>query len=118
MLADLSPDSNDKFIWLHFSLSNAATEPWLKRNLALPTAFLESLHEVSGSTRVEQEGDSLIAMINDVLFDSSFEASNVSTVSLCVQPRVLLSARLRPLRSIDLLRTEVKNGEVFRSPAE
>jgi zinc transporter len=76
------------------------------------------LHQAVGSTRLEQDGDSLLAVIHDVLFDFTFDASDVSTVSLCVQPRVLVSARPRPLRSLDRLRASVKAGATFRSPAE
>jgi zinc transporter len=39
-------------------------------------------------------------------------------VSLCVGPTVVVSARPKPLRSIDRLRAAVKSGETFRSPAE
>jgi zinc transporter len=106
------------FLWLHFSLSNAASERWLRQNLSLPEAFHESLHQAVGSTRLEQDGDSLLAVIHDVLFEFTFDASDVSTVSLCVEPRVLVSARPRPLRSLDRLRTAVKSGTHFRSPAE
>src|SRR5438309_11415537 len=34
----------DEFLWLHFSLSNEASEPWLRRYLTLPDTFYESLH--------------------------------------------------------------------------
>jgi zinc transporter len=107
-----------QFLWLHFSLSNAASERWLRQNLSLPEAFHESLHQAVGSTRLEQDGDALLAVIHDVLFDFTFDASDVSTVSLCVEPRVLVSARPRPLRSLDRLRASVKAGATFRSPAE
>jgi zinc transporter len=110
--------ADDWFLWLHFSLSNAASERWLRQNLPLPEAFHDSLHQAVGSTRLEQDGDSLLAVIHDVLFDFTFDASDVSTVSLCVQPRVLVSARPRPLRSLDRLRASVKAGATFRSPAE
>ena len=63
-----APDSG-QFLWLHFSLSNASSEPWLRQNLTLPDAFYESLHTDVGSTRLEQEADSLVALIHDVLFD-------------------------------------------------
>lgn len=106
------------FIWLHFSLSNAATERWLQRNLRLPEEFHAALHEGTGSTRVEQAGDALLAVIHDVLFRFGFDAADVSTVALCVLPRVLVSARPKPLRSIDRLRAAVKAGETFRSPAD
>jgi len=43
-------------------------------------------------------------------------ASAVAIASLCIAPRVLVSARLRPLRSVDQLRAAVRAGEVFWSP--
>jgi zinc transporter len=117
VLSAPSGDEIDSFLWLHFSLSNAASQQWLNQNLSPPEAFLSSLQESGGSTRVEQEGDSLVAVIHDVVFDSKLDTSDVSTVSLWVKPRVLVSARLRPLRSIDRLRNAVKAGEKFRSSA-
>jgi zinc transporter len=117
LLAGRSGPGSDWFLWLHFSLSNAASERWLRQNLSLPVAFHESLHETVGSTRLEQAGDSLLAVIHDVLFDFNFDASDVSTVTLCVEPRVLISARPKPVRSIDRLRASIKAGATFRSTA-
>src|SRR6476620_8870861 len=111
------PGLPDEFLWLHFSLSNVATEPWLRRYLTLPDTFYESLHSDVDSTHLEQEGDSLVARIHDVLFDFTFDAP-VATTTLCVKPRVLVSAHARPWRSIDKLREAVAAGQVFRSPIE
>jgi len=117
-LTDNSPGSVVEFLWLHFSLSNSSSEAWLRRNLTLPDAFYESLHTDVGSTRLEQEADSLVAVINDVLFDFKFDPSAVATTSLCIEPHLLVSARLRPLRSVDRLRSEVRAGRIFSSPVE
>jgi zinc transporter len=57
-------------------------------------------------------------VINDVLFDFDFDASQASTVSLCVDRRLMVSARSKPLRSIDRLRESARQGETFRSTAE
>jgi zinc transporter len=107
----------NEFLWLHFSLSNAATEPWLRRYLTLPDTFYESLHSDVDSTHLEQDADSLVARIHDVLFDFTFNAP-VATTTLCVKPRVLVSAHVRPWRSIDQLRAAVQAGQIFRSPIE
>lgn len=106
------------FLWLHFSLSNSASEPWLRQNLALPDGFYTLLRSDAGSTRLEQDDDALVALIHDVLFDFTFDASAVATTSLCIAPRLLVSARLRPLRSVDRLRTAVRAGRPFHSPIE
>lgn len=109
---------NTTFYWLHFSLSNASSESWLKQQLDLPDAFFASLHGDNRSTRLEQEDDALIAVLNDVLFAFSFDVSAVETTTLYITPRLLVSARLRPLRSMDRLRRLVRQGQPFRSSVE
>ena len=111
------PGAPNEFLWLHFSLSNAATEPWLRNYLTLPDTFYESLRSDVDATHLEQEGDSLVARIHDVLFDFTFDVP-VATTTLCVKPGVLVSAHARPWRSIDQLRTAVQAGQVFCSPIE
>ena len=113
-----SPPPDGSFLWLHFNVSNTGAKPWLQRHLLLPEDFYDSLHEGTGSTRVEQTAESLLAVVNDVLFDFAFDAAHVSTVSLWVQERLLVSARSKPLRPIDRLRESVRAGETFRSPVE
>ena len=111
------PGQPNEFLWLHFSLSNAASEPWLHRYLTLPDTFYESLKSDVDATHLEQDADALVARIHDVLFDFTFDAP-VATTTLCVKPRVLVSAHARPWRSIDQLRAAVQAGQVFRSPIE
>jgi|CXWL01.1.fsa_nt_gi zinc transporter len=117
-LAATEPSDDGEFFWLHFSLSNSASEPWLRRSLDLPDAFYDSLKDEVGATRLEQEGDALVAVVHDVLFDFAFDASSVATTSLCIEPRLLVSARLRPLRSLDQLRAAVRTGQAFGSPVD
>lgn len=106
------------FLWLHFSTSNAASERWLREHLNLPDGFYDSLPESSSSTRVEREGDHLVAVFHDVQLELGYDASEVSTVSLSADRSVLVTARLRPLRSLDRLRASIRSGESFRSTAE
>ncbi|MDI9238391.1 transporter [Lysobacter sp. LF1] len=106
------------FLWLHFSLSNQATDRFFRRSLQLPEGFLESLRSEVGSTRLELDDDRLVAVVHDVLFESAFDASDVGTTSLCISPNMVVSARLRPLRSVDQLRSAVRSGQKFRSPVE
>ena len=84
---------SEGFIWLHFNLANTASEKWLARYLQLSEVFYEALHEGVRSTRIEYVDDTLIAVINDVLFDFSFETSDVATLWLSVNERVVISAR-------------------------
>jgi len=111
-------NGQDAFLWLHFSLANAAAERWLRQHLVLPESFQAGLAEAASTTRVEQEGEALVAVIHDVLFDFQFDPSEVSTVCLYVAPRIMVSARPRPVRSLDRLKASIKSGATFASPAD
>lgn len=104
------------FTWLHLNLSHAGALPWLKTHGRLPDSFFEALGDGgSRSTRIERDGEALFAVINDVTFDFTFDASDVATLWLRVEPGRVISARRHPLRAIDRLRTAVKGGEELRS---
>jgi len=110
--------ADDTFVWLHFNLSHAHAERWIERHAGLPDAFFDALRETSHSTRIERDDDALVAVLNDVHFDFGFEPSDISTLWICVRPRLVVTARTRPLRSIDALRTAVRDGRSPRSTVE
>ena len=103
------------FVWLHFNLSDAAAEGWIRQNLEVAPEFFDALHEGSRSTRIEDAHDTLIAVVNDVAYEFAFDPSEIETLWLNVGPRLAVSARIHPLRSIDRLRQAVKEGCRFES---
>lgn len=111
-------DQSSGFVWLHFNLAHAAAEKWMREHLTLSDQFYESLRDGSRSTRVELDDDMLVAVVNDVHYDFAFEPSDISTLWLSVGPRLVVTARLQPLRSIDRLRDAVKRGTTLNSSVE
>jgi len=103
------------FVWLHFNLNDVHSEPWLREHLSLPAEFYEALATGSRSTRIEDAADDLIAVVNDVAYEFSFDPSEIATLWVTLSPRVLLSARRHPLRSVDRLRLAVREGCPFAS---
>ncbi|MGA9704388.1 CorA family divalent cation transporter, partial [Pseudomonas sp.] len=119
LLALQQPADPEEFLWLHLNLAHAACERWMLAHLDLPEEFFEALHEGSRSTRIEHVDSALLAVVNDVVFNfSSMVSSDISTLWVCARSRLLISARLQPLHSVDKLRSSVKAGERFRSPLE
>lgn len=107
--------ADGEFVWLHFNLSHAGALPWLRAHGGLGDSFFEALSDGSRSARIERDGDFLFAVINDVTFDFTFDASDVATLWVAVDAHRVISARRHPLRSIDRLRTAVKRGEALDS---
>lgn len=112
-----APPPAGEFLWLHLNLSHAASLGWLRAHAALDDAFYEALADGSRSTRIERLGDTVFAVLNDVTYDFAFEASDVATLWVSARRDVVFSARPRPLRSVDRLRTAVKRGEPMASAA-
>ena len=108
-------DSAGTFVWLHFNLSDASAEAWMRTHLALAPEFFEALQEGSRSTRIEDASDHLVAVVNDVAYEFSFEPSEIATLWMTVTPRLAVSARIHPLKSIDRLRHAVNQGGQFDS---
>ncbi len=109
------PADAGSFVWLHFNLSDASAEAWMRTHLALAPEFFEALREGSRSTRIEDASDHLIAVVNDVAYEFSFEPSEIATLWMTVTERLAISARSHPLRSIDRLRLAAKDGCRFDS---
>jgi zinc transporter len=107
-----------QFAWLHFNLSTAACEKWLKAHTPLAEEFYEILNQGSRSTRIELAENNLIAVVNDVRHDFSFDASDISTLWVAVSPHLVISARRTPLQSIERLHQAVRGGEPIRSSVE
>ncbi|WMW80481.1 transporter [Undibacterium cyanobacteriorum] len=107
-----------EFLWLHFNLAHTATERWLQDHTDAPEEFYESLHQGSRSTRIEHTDYHLIAVINDVLHDFSFDPADIATLWLSLNQHVMISARRKPLKSVDRLRNAVNRQELFHSPSE
>jgi zinc transporter len=117
-VAHLGQPAPGRFVWLHFNLSNTASERWLRTHAELGDDFYEMLHQGSRSTRIEIAGDALIAVVNDVLHKFSFDSAEISTLWVHVTPRGVISARRKPLESIERLRQAVVAGAPLHSPVE
>ena len=117
-IAITSDAASPCFLWLHFNLSQASTERWLRDHAPLPPEFFEALQQGSRSTRIEQVDDGLIAVVNDVLHGFSFDASELSTLWLWVTPKLVISARRKPLKSVDRLRQSVQQGARIQTSVE
>ncbi|MEQ1595014.1 MAG: transporter [Casimicrobium sp.] len=113
--ANIPLAATQEFLWLHFSLVHANATKWMQANLELPAEFFDTMAEGLHSSRIEREGDALIAVFNDVHFDFAFEPSELAALWICARSNLVVTARRSPLRSVDNLRTAVRSGEQIAS---
>ncbi|CAN5804734.1 transporter [soil metagenome] len=113
--AESPSESGGTFLWLHFNLSHAPAERWIREHARLPDSFFEALKDGSHSTRIERDDDTLIAIVNDVHFEFGFEPSDIATLWISVDSRLVVTGRTQPLRSVDALRVAVRDGQSLRS---
>lgn len=117
-LREQAGHASSEFIWLHFNLSNTASEKWIGEHAGVAEEFNEALHDGSRSTRIELADNTLIAVVNDVLHNFSLDSADIATLWLSVAQGVVISARRTPLKSIERLRQAVERGDTVRSSVE
>lgn len=96
-------------------LNVAHAEHWLQQHLSLDEEFYSSLHQGLSSTKIDQAGQQLLAILNDVRYDFNFDPSDISTLWLAVDQRFMVTGRRTHLSSIDRLRKAVKRDDEFHS---
>lgn len=89
------------FVWLHLNLNHATAEKWLMAHFPVDDFFFEEIRDGSHTTRIERQGDSLFAVLNDVLFNPKETTSETSTLWLYCSQKLVVTARYKPLRFIE-----------------
>lgn len=113
-----SHDDQDGFLWLHFARSNAGSKRWLSSHLDLPEDVLETVFGEESSSRLEQSGGVVLAILKDVVYDFSHGLSEIATLYAILTPRYLITVRGKQLRTVERLRQSVRSGERYRSSTE
>jgi len=111
-------EGSGNYVWLHFDLARPASERWMRQYLGLPDAFYDALRQGARASRIEYIDGFLLAVINDVLYDFSYESSNISTLWATANARLIVTARRHSLRSVDRLRHSIRNGDTPRTTTE
>jgi zinc transporter len=102
--------------WLHFNLSDARARRWLLEAEILPGAMREVLHHLDSNRRIELIDDGVLIVMNDFTFEDASDPAEVAALWCFVGPRLLITARLHPVKSSDDLRLQLRNGVAASSP--
>lgn len=100
----------DVVTWLHFNLSEARARRWLLESDFLPAALRELLHDQDDNRRVEWVDDGLLLVMSDFTYEDASDPSEVAALWCFAGRKMLITARMHPLRSSDELRLLLRGG--------
>ncbi|MBN0321647.1 magnesium transporter CorA, partial [Pseudomonas aeruginosa] len=83
------------------NLNHATAEKWLTSHFPVADFFFEEIRSGSHTTRIERQGENLFAVLNDVLFRPQDTSAETATLWLYCSPRLVVTARFKPLRFIE-----------------
>jgi zinc transporter len=112
-----SLENPDLSIWLHLNLSNSQVQRWLEKTNLVPERVVEMIEEgvnLSRLERIEKLDDCLLMVMNDFHQEFGEERADsvLGTLWAIVTPRLMISLRNNPLRTTDMLRYDLRNGQL------
>ena len=108
----LREDDRGRALWLHLNLSNARARKWLQDRAPVPPAARAALLHADARLRVELFPEGVFAVLTDLDHDFRGEPESFGTMRIYVDGERMISARRKPLRSVDRLRRELQRGGV------
>lgn len=107
------------FRWLHLSLAHQGTASWINRLEALPDDVKEMLLANDGHQRALVDSGVVGCVLHD--FERDFDQSDTNQIGalrLALMPGMMITARLHPIRSADLVRHRLSQGRSIGEPSD
>ena len=111
----LRDTSTGRPLWLHFNLSNARARRWLQDRSTLSAEARATLLDTDPRLRVEILPEGLVAVLTDLDHDFRGEPDSFGTLRIYLDGERMITARRRPLKTVDRLRRELQKGGVEMS---
>jgi zinc transporter len=108
----------DGFTWLHLGLSDARVPTFLETSLGLPAEAVQALTSRDPHAALSMSHDLICGTLVD--FQRGFDemTSEIGWLHFAVTDRIIVTARLHPLRSVDRARAAVEKSNKIRSPMD
>lgn len=103
--------------WLHLSLADHNTRRWIEHSAELPPEVRDLLLSTDAHQRSVAQNDCVGCVIHD--FERDFERTQtdrIGAVRVALTPRMVITTRLHPVRSADIVRRRIEAGARPESP--
>lgn len=117
-VANIEAEVADKtgWLWLHFNLSNRLCHDWLTSRVPMSDAGRETLLDADEHIRLDIFGEEITAVLPDLHQEFLQEGDDLVRVHFAISPRLVVTARRKPLRAIELVRRAIDMGRKFPTP--
>ena len=96
--------------WLHFNLADGRARAWLSERGNLSQAALAVLLDPQPRVRMQLLPEGVAGIVEDLHHDFNGDAEGFGELRLYVDAERVISARRHPLKTVDVLRRELKTG--------
>ena len=108
------------FRWVHLSLAHQGTAKWINGQDTLPDDVKEMLLAPDNHQRAMVDGGVVACVLHD--FERDFEqykgVQQVGVLRFALTPTMMITARLHPIRSADIVRHKLARSGGIEEPAE
>ena len=111
-IADCTDDGSAEFRWLHLSLADQGTIGWISHAEDLPATVKELLLSPDSHQRALVDSGVVGCVLHD--FERDFDVSDTSRVGalrFALTPSLMITARLHPIRSADIVSDKLTRGQ-------
>ncbi|KRR27222.1 transporter [Bradyrhizobium retamae] len=104
------------WLWLHFNLSNRRCHDWLARSAALSDVARETLLDADEHIRLDIFDEEIAGVLPDLHQEFMQEGDDLLRVHFAISSKLMVTARRKPLRAIELTRRALDSGRKFPTP--
>jgi zinc transporter len=104
------------WLWLHFSLANRRCHDWLATQAPLSGIARETLLDPDEHIRLDIFGDEIAGVLPDLHQEFMQEGDDLVRMHFAIAQRLVITARRKPLRAIELTRRAIEMGRKFPTP--
>ena len=116
-LADCADGEAEDFRWLHLGLADHRTRRWIENSVELPPEVRDLLLSSDQHQRSVSQNDCVGCVIHD--FERDFERTQtdrIGALRIALTPRLVVTTRLHPVRSADIVRHRIEAGSRLDNP--
>ncbi|MET0340154.1 MAG: CorA family divalent cation transporter [Polyangiales bacterium] len=104
-------------VWLHFNLTDARARAWLSEEAGLPEVALEVMLDSQTRARLQRLPTGVVAVLTDLQHGFRGDPEGFADLRVYVEPGRVITARRRPLETVDTLRLAFDAGSALPTPS-